>query len=373
MTDLAKCYDEFIKIENFLNRLVKILSCSFFPRKFFFGFEKYTFLAVLVYYISTTISATYYFKGTMLEAIMLIVVGFGSWQILIKVLVPLTNENELNQLLFWIRGLHLNHTFDFVTQAAGTNFKNMQFFIKLFNKIIFPVYFMAAVAVIGYCVNSNSVIHAIPWIPVRQNESNIYHHIHQAFVLPSITAIATPPECFLVTIGFYFIAIQNVLRDMINHLDDSNLENKKHFLRTVYILHSEILNSFRIFNDIYFYVFTVQAVTSSLIIMFLFYIIRIEMSIIFVPLILGIYFQFLLLCIFGEIIYSKTEDIFTNLYLTKWYEFDLSDQKIFLMMMRISQYPFGLKAAGMYDINIVMAFKVMKAGFSFCAILYTFT
>lgn len=134
MADLAKCYDEFIKIENFLNRLVKILSFSFRDGNFLFGFEKYTFLAVLAYYITTTLSAIYYFKGIMLEAIVLIVVAIGIMQIVIKVLVPLTNENELNELLLWIRRLHQNHSFDLTTQAAGNNFKNMQFFIKLFNK-----------------------------------------------------------------------------------------------------------------------------------------------------------------------------------------------------------------------------------------------
>uniref|UniRef100_A0A3F2ZEQ2 Odorant receptor n=1 Tax=Phlebotomus papatasi TaxID=29031 RepID=A0A3F2ZEQ2_PHLPP len=373
MADLTECYSEFIKIENFLNLIINIYTFSFLPRKILFGLEKYVFIALTLYFCATSISALLYLNGITLESGIIISISAGVVQITTKTLVPSLKETELNELLLWIRELHKNHTFSLITQSAATHFKKIQSIIKILHKLFFLAYFTAAVFTIGYAVYSNFVAHAIPWIPVNENESNIYHHIHQAIVLPIISVILSSCDCLLVTIGFYIIAIQNVFHDMIVQLDDPNLENKKQFLKTIYILHCEILKKFRIFNDVYFYVFTVQAGSNALIIMFIFYIIRIETNIVFVPLVLGIYFQFGLLCIFGEFIFSKSEDIFTDLYLTKWYEFDLSDQKVFLMMMCISKYPFGLKAAGMYDINIVMFIQVIKAGFSFCAILYTFT
>ncbi|GAB0086698.1 hypothetical protein DMENIID0001_008070 [Sergentomyia squamirostris] len=82
--------------------------------------------------------------------------------------------------------------------------------------------------------------------------------------------------------------------------------------------------------------------------------------------------KFFFLCLFGQFIYNETEKIFTTLYLTRWYEMSLSDQKIILMMMKMSKEPFGFKALGVYDINIVMFVQVIKACFSYCAILYTF-
>uniref|UniRef100_A0A3F2ZEP1 Odorant receptor n=1 Tax=Phlebotomus papatasi TaxID=29031 RepID=A0A3F2ZEP1_PHLPP len=373
MADLTKCYSEFIRIENFLNNIINIFGFSFLPRRIFFGFQKYIFLVVLLYYNATTYTALYYFNGSMLEAFVIIMISVGIVQLAVKTLVLLINENELNELLLWIRGLHRDHTFGLITQSAGIHFKNIQFILKIFHKIIFAVYFVAAIGVIAYAIYTNFVIHSIPGIPVKQNQSNIYHHIHQGFILISIPFIITPCECILVTIGFYFIALLNVFHDMIKHLDKPNVENKKQFLRTIYTFHCAILKKFEIFNNVYFYVFTMQAGSSSLFIMLIFYIIRLKMNLIFVPLLLGIFLQFGLLCIFGEFIFSKSEKIFTDLYLTKWYEFDLSDQKVFLIMMCISQYPFGLKAAGMYDINIIMFVQVVKAGFSFCAILYTFT
>uniref|UniRef100_A0A3F2ZEH3 Odorant receptor n=1 Tax=Phlebotomus papatasi TaxID=29031 RepID=A0A3F2ZEH3_PHLPP len=373
MADLPKCYSEYIKIENFLNLLRKIISFSFFSRKILFGLEKYTVFALLLYYDMTSVIALFYFKGTMMEGILIILMFMGIFQAIVKLLAPLNNENEINDLLMWIRELHQDQPFDLVTQAAKTHFSGIQFIIKIFYKIIFTVYIIAGIGVIAYAIYTDLVIHAIPGMPVCQNESHIYHHMHQAIILPSATVIIVPSECILITIGFYFIAIQYVFRDMIEYLDDSNLEDKRQFLRTVYNFHSTLLKKLEIFNDVYYYVLTIQAGSSAFIVVLLFYVIRIETNIIFLPLVLGILLQFILLCIFGDLIYSKTEDIFTNLYLTKWYEFNLSDQHVFLMMMRISQNPFGLKAAGMYDINIVMFIQVMKAGFSVCAILYAFT
>uniref|UniRef100_A0A3F2ZEC6 Odorant receptor n=1 Tax=Phlebotomus papatasi TaxID=29031 RepID=A0A3F2ZEC6_PHLPP len=373
MADITECYSEFIKIENFLNLVIKILTFSFFPRKILFGLEKYTFPVVLIYYFLSIIIAFIYLNGTILEAVMVIEIFLGVVQVLVKLLTVLINEKDLYELLLWIRGLHQDCTFNAIRQSVETHFSTIQFFIRIFTKIICVLYNMAAAGVIAYAIYTNLVIFAIPWIPVKQNESNIYHHINQAFILPSITIIATPCEYILITIGSYIIAIQNIFHDMIKQLDNSNLENKKKVLKTIYIFHCKILKNLKMFNDVYSFVFTIQALSSAVIIMLLFYIIRIETNLIFIPLVLGIYLQFSLLCIFGELIYSKTANIFVDLYLTKWYEFDLSDQKVFLMMMRASQNPFGLKAAGMYDINIVMFIQVVKAGFSFCAILYTFT
>ncbi|XP_055701802.1 odorant receptor 94b-like [Phlebotomus papatasi] len=373
MADLTKCYSEFIKIENFLNFLMKIIRFSIIPRNILFGFERYTIIYILIYYNITSFIALSYFKGTMMEGFIIIVMLLGLIQAIVKLLVPLNNEKELNGLLLWIRALHQDYSYDFVTQAARIHFSTIQFVIKIFMKIIFTVYVVAGVGVISYANYTDLVIHAIPWMSVKENESHIYHYIHQTIILPSATAIIVAPECILITIGFYFIGIQYVFRDMIQHLDDSNLKNKRQFLRAVYNFHSTLLKKFKIFNDIYFYVLTIQAGSSAFMVVLIFYVIRIETNIIFVPLIIAILLQFALLCFFGDLIYSKTEDIFTNLYLTKWYEFNVSDQNVFLMMMIISQNPFGLKAAGMYDINIVMFIQVIKAGISICAILYAFT
>uniref|UniRef100_A0A1B0GPZ6 Odorant receptor n=1 Tax=Phlebotomus papatasi TaxID=29031 RepID=A0A1B0GPZ6_PHLPP len=373
MADLTECYSEFIKNENFLNLIIKIFTFSFFPKKILFGYEKYTFLALSLYFCATSFSALSYLNDSMLESGIIIMVAGGVAQDTIKTLIPLFNENELHELLYWIRELHKDNTFNQVTKSAATHFKKINFIITIFQKVMFTAYFTAASTISGYAVYSNFVIHAIPWIPVKENEPNIYHRIHQAFVLPFISIQLTSSECILVTILFYFIAIQNVFHDMVGHLDDSNLKNKKQFLRAVYIFHCEILKKFRIFSDICFYSFTIQTGSNCLYIMFMFYVLRVETNIIFIPLFMAIYLQFGLSCILGEFIYSKSENIFTDLYLTKWYEFDLSDQRVFLMMMRVSQYPFGFKAAGIYDINIVMFIQVIKAGLSFSAILYTFT
>lgn len=134
MTDLTECYSEFIKIENFLNLIIKILTFSFLPRKILFGYEKYTFLALSLYFCATSLSALTYLNDSMLESGITIMVAAGVAQDTIKTLIPLFNKNELYELLLWIRELHKDHTFNIVAKSAVTHFKKIQFIINIFQK-----------------------------------------------------------------------------------------------------------------------------------------------------------------------------------------------------------------------------------------------
>lgn len=96
-----------------------------------FGLEKYTVFALLLYYDMTSLIALFYFKGTMMEGILMLM---GIFQAIVKLLAPLNNENEINDLLMWIRELHEDQPFGFVTQAARTHFSGIQFIIKIFYK-----------------------------------------------------------------------------------------------------------------------------------------------------------------------------------------------------------------------------------------------
>uniref|UniRef100_A0A7G3AFB9 Putative conserved plasma membrane protein n=1 Tax=Lutzomyia longipalpis TaxID=7200 RepID=A0A7G3AFB9_LUTLO len=58
------------------------------------------------------------------------------------------------------------------------------------------------------------------------------------------------------------------------------------------------------------------------------------------------------MCILGEIIRNKTDDISDILYLTNWYELSVKEQKMFLIILGMAQREYGLKAGGMYDVNL---------------------
>uniref|UniRef100_A0A240SXP5 Odorant receptor n=1 Tax=Lutzomyia longipalpis TaxID=7200 RepID=A0A240SXP5_LUTLO len=77
------------------------------------------------------------------------------------------------------------------------------------------------------------------------------------------------------------------------------------------------------------------------------------------------------ICVLGEIIKNKTDDLSDILYLTNWYEFSLKDQKMFLIVLGMAQREYGLKAAGMYDVNFYTFIQISKVAFSYCAVLYS--
>ncbi|XP_059619965.1 odorant receptor 33c-like [Phlebotomus argentipes] len=56
--------------------------------------------------------------------------------------------------------------------------------------------------------------------------------------------------------------------------------------------------------------------------------------------------QTLVFCLFGEFIKIKTDQLSINLYLSNWYELNLKTQKTFLLILRMTQRRYGLRAAG---------------------------
>lgn len=138
-------------------------------------------------------------------------------------------------------------------------------------------------------------------------------------------------------------------------------------------MHCNILEKFGIFERIFYYAFTLQFASNVVIIMFIFFLLQANGGFAFLPMFLSLTIQLGLHCLLGQLIYSQTERISTELYYTDWYKLPLKVQKMILIMMYMSHRPFGLKVAGMYDINIQMFSEVMKAGVSFCTLLYSFT
>lgn len=244
---------------------------------------------------------------------------------------------------------------------------------NIFFRIIFSAYNTTGVGFNFYSIYTDSIIVALPGMNEKLNYAKFFAYLHQFIVLQLVILIVLVSESTLVVIGFNFLAIINIFRDMIRQLDNPKVTDKTNFLIEIHKFHCGILKNFKLFSDIFGYVFAVQFGTSGIFMLFIFYLIQSDDAVAFLPLYVTLFVQFGVICIFGELIFSKTENIFTELYLTKWYDYNVKEQKMLLLMMCMARRPFGLKAAGMYDINILMFFKVVKAGISFCTLLYTFT
>ncbi|GAB0089699.1 hypothetical protein DMENIID0001_042860 [Sergentomyia squamirostris] len=170
--------------------------------------------------------------------------------------------------------------------------------------------------------------------------------------------------------GFYFYTILKTFNEYILSFDQPNSTGS---LRLCLRLHYEIYRQFSIFDEIFSMAETGEILASPILFLGMFLGIRLSPEITFFYTIFSVVLlQFFLMCLFGQFFYNETEMIFTNLYLTKWYEMSQSDQKAILMMMKMSKEPFGLKVLGVYEINMIMFINVLKACLSYCTILYAF-
>ncbi|GAB0099926.1 hypothetical protein DMENIID0001_158280 [Sergentomyia squamirostris] len=173
-------------------------------------------------------------------------------------------------------------------------------------------------------------------------------------------------------IGIHFMGILRILCDTIQLLGSSMMDHSR-LLRKIQLLHSDIINHNRAFNDLLFHLSLIQLFCSILLVLITMYAIKVN-AVGFVSyfLALSAIIQLLLICLFGEIIFIRYSDVERCLMLTKWYEMPLRDQKNFVLILRIAQKPYGLKAGGMYDVSMPTFIEIMKLAVSYCAILFTF-
>lgn len=231
---------------------------------------------------------------------------------------------------------------------------------------------ISASALVCQAIYIGSVTIVIPGFIPEPDHDLTFLLVHQMFIFIIAAAMLLVVDIILIMIGFYFMAIFNIFRDMIKCLDNpGGINDIKQYLIYIHKFHQDILDKFQLFDEIFNYTFAVQVGSNVTFVLVIFFLLRI-VGILFIPLFFATSGQFLFICLFGQLIFSKTEILFTELYLTKWYEFNVKEQKMLLLMMYRAQTPFGLRAAGMYDINLIMFIQVIKAGISFCALLYTF-
>uniref|UniRef100_A0A240SYL9 Uncharacterized protein n=1 Tax=Phlebotomus papatasi TaxID=29031 RepID=A0A240SYL9_PHLPP len=160
--------------------------------------------------------------------------------------------------------------------------------------------------------------------------------------------------------GIHVMKAINTINDLIKVLDDKEAANQcENILIIIHKKHSQIINILSTLNEIIYSISLVQLFTSTFMFLVLFTSARTQpMEIVFYLFMLCVVSQLFLLCAFGEVIFSKTQDIFTELYLTKWYDMNLNNQRAILMMMQMAKAPYGLKAGGMFDINMYTFIQV---------------
>uniref|UniRef100_A0A3F2ZEE2 Odorant receptor n=1 Tax=Phlebotomus papatasi TaxID=29031 RepID=A0A3F2ZEE2_PHLPP len=376
MVDYIDCYPEYLKLEKIIRIFIKILDFSFLRLHFLHGYEKYIHPIFLIYCLISCVFTLVYYERNIMLFVLNIMMTVGVLQICSKTTSIVTNSNDLNVLLLFIQQIHKVHEIDFIRNSSEIHLtKILRITKQIIRKFIFPVWFTTGIAMFFYFAYYDVILLGVPGIILEPRSTTMpfYQHIHQSFLMVEVVGCLIFVDMILITFGLYFTAITNVFCYTIRSLDNSKLCDITQLLINIHQFHCTLLQKYQLLNEIFGYTFTIQTATSLVYILFIFYLLRSEEAIVFIPLFITILTQFGVLCIFGEFLFSKTEGLAVELYLTKWYDFSIKEQKTLLMMMYMAKRPFGLKAAGMYDINLYIFIQVIKTGISFCAILYTFS
>uniref|UniRef100_A0A3F2ZEN2 Odorant receptor n=1 Tax=Phlebotomus papatasi TaxID=29031 RepID=A0A3F2ZEN2_PHLPP len=373
MVDYVECYPEYLELEDQMRYLITILKFSFLKINFLHGFEEYILPILQIYaLISTVFSMVIYDRNVTLFGINSLTIC-AILQLLSKMYSTVFKTNDINELFLFIQQVHQVHKIEFKTHFIATDLEKILRIIKLvLRKFLIPVWGISGFAFNLYCMYYDIILFSIPGIVPQDTQRSVYQHIHQFVVMLQLHINLVVVDVILITFGLYFVAITNIFDHMIRNLDNLDPSNITSYLVYIYEFHCKLLKRYEILNEVFGYVFTIQTATSVVFILFMIFLLRGDEFMVFVPLSMAIFTQFGIFCIFGEFLFSKTEGIATEIYQSKWYEFSIKEQKMLLMMMYMAKRPFALKAAGMYNVNLLMFIQVFKAGFSFCALLYTF-
>uniref|UniRef100_A0A240SXP6 Odorant receptor n=2 Tax=Lutzomyia longipalpis TaxID=7200 RepID=A0A240SXP6_LUTLO len=367
-----------IKSKEGLLKITKIIFFSIHLLTLNFGiFSKYTFARrivspclIFLSIIASVISiAEFIVEKDVLMIFfgMVAVIGFSN--LLTKLSSICFNEDEIESLFKWIEDFYLNDSEPILAKVKEKSLTKVLFLLKAFLK------FYISSLILGLCcANLLYNIHdirllKIPYLPKTSNMN-----LQTGFYCSCILLYGAPVMCFG-CMGIMFIGILKFFNECIALMEDDSLndDTADGFILLLHKMHCKIYMKFRIYENIFsFSVFFEITLNSGIIIMVLVLIRLYPSNAICYIFFVTVTSQLVIYCLFGDFFFSETDNIPINLYLTKWYDMNRKDKRVLLLMLMMSSRPFGLKAAGMYDINIVLFVKIMKLTFTYCAILYTF-
>uniref|UniRef100_A0A7G3AJ66 Odorant receptor n=1 Tax=Lutzomyia longipalpis TaxID=7200 RepID=A0A7G3AJ66_LUTLO len=156
----------------------------------------------------------------------------------------------------------------------------------------------------------------------------------------------------IIFLGLQVIAQLNILNDYIK-VTNEKIKTDPNFFRKIIIRHCSVIENVNLLSEIISKTSFLQLFASCVVFLFGFSFIMKSFStfVNYSMLLAGVMLS-LHICIIGEFIRYKTDELSETLYLTNWHELTLKDKKTFLIILGMAQREYGLKAAGMYDVNL---------------------
>ncbi|XP_059622546.1 odorant receptor 4-like [Phlebotomus argentipes] len=304
--------------------------------------------------------------GLNMNFITSLMVFFGYFQMSGKILMGSFEKQSFQQLFDWISSLYKHRESDPVLQLIMEkhlvySIKTWKFLLKWVGSAFLATSLLTA---LNMRPDSLGFVIRIPFLePHIFYEEIVFLAQILLVVVASRTMILIDSSVFFV--GLHVMAALNILRDCIEILNMKIAENADYF-KTILKYHNDVIENICVLNEAIEKISFVQILSGTVLIIGNFFLIRKESDQMFAYILcvcmLG---QIFLLCLFGEFIKIKLDKLSTTLYMTNWYELSVKDQKTFLIILAMAQRQYGLKAAGMYDVNIY-AF-IQRSSFGNCS------
>uniref|UniRef100_A0A240SYM0 Odorant receptor n=1 Tax=Phlebotomus papatasi TaxID=29031 RepID=A0A240SYM0_PHLPP len=337
-------------------------------------FIRSPFISMTMCLILSLIHFAFNFDGNFNTNLVLVLIIFiTSCQIFLKTLWLWYDRDNLLKLLNKAISLHNEHESMDVCAIAEKNLKKLNNIWIICFKITFAIVNTTAVllATCNVLQGEEGVFITIPFVP-REFPGHLEIKLSIQFVLLQFGCLsALYTDFVIVFFGIEIMAASDILFDYISFHKDVIQEHPDD-LKIITVRFCELIENVKLFNDVISFSSFVQLVTSALMSFLVFFFTRLSPENP-VGYFLGfcIVLQLFLPCLFGEFIKIRMERLSTTLYLTNWYDLKLKDQKSFLIVLGMIQREYGLKAAGLYNINIYTFIQIMKMAFSWCAFMFT--
>uniref|UniRef100_A0A7G3B6V1 Odorant receptor n=1 Tax=Lutzomyia longipalpis TaxID=7200 RepID=A0A7G3B6V1_LUTLO len=221
--------------------------------------------------------------------------------------------------------------------------------------------FLTIIGVSGFMVISFDIYHSsnhtpmfynIPGIPVESLFFYPVNFIVQSIIYYSGIEMVLWSDIVIMAMIMYCAAELRSITELISRLDeDQSTSERRKILKTVYEMHRMIAEKASRLTLFFWYIYFEQlfmVMTYLCIILFSMQTISMTLFVLAIT-VLVILMQIFILCFFGQIIRDSSEAMFDALYMTKWYEMELTDQKNLLIFMirfflpiRVQTFGFGV-------------------------------
>uniref|UniRef100_A0A3F2ZD71 Odorant receptor n=1 Tax=Lutzomyia longipalpis TaxID=7200 RepID=A0A3F2ZD71_LUTLO len=368
--------EEFLKAKPRIDFLIAILKTNIMsgPRKnrffiLFFILFDVLYVYFLILHMKETIKCDISINFLLPLLISFIMIGYG-----VRMIVGILKKDKIEVLMKNIMSLYEENEEDEVIKGILENHLKDSIKVYLFlNKWTVRLFILATVCTSLY-FRLNDDYGLMYALPFNVPEGTFWKET--LFILQGFFIGISSLHYISSDLGIIFLAIQliaefKVLNDCMKLLNERIKTNPK-FFRKIIERHCLVIRNANLLSDIISETAFMQLLNSCLTLLFVFsFLLKYLTGIGNYAMIIIAATLSLPICFIGEFIRVKSNELSETLWLINWYELSLKDQRIFLIVLRMAQREYGLKAAGMYSVGFYTFLKILKIAFSYSAILYS--